>query len=347
MHRISQKFTGHSRRNLYLFERVREFLHAFCILILQGGKGIPVSGKPESVFGRYRKNTTMKTKNLLFIIAVLALCVNANAQILKKLSQKVEKAMDGILGPESSDADQQNDGGPGSPWGGKDYNTAKNVNTENKRAFYTHDVVIHTVNEKNEITNSFFDADELALRAKSSTLENPIYTDSEGYQYAYNDHEARWEKTGIMRSDAMSFGIPAMSASTLNLPQEPMLDATAEFRDKGMNLSTFLMVEWVFVYTPDDFRSDDYTEKQEPCETGISCPTFYHQDPEYKGTYVQFDNEGRLSKIIAHANSQYVQGAGSFEFDYDTPVSVSIPPATEVKMPFQDILFEGLNVHDK
>jgi hypothetical protein len=278
----------------------------------------------------------MKIRNLLLVIAVLSFCGNANAQIFKKLG----KTVGDILGPESSEADKKADDGV-------DYNTAKNINTENKRAFYTHDMVIHTVNERNETADWFFDADELAMRGKSSNLENPIFIDSEAYQYAYNDHTERWEKTGVMRTDALSFAVPTTSISTLKLPPEPMLDATQDFKDKGMTLNTFMIVEWAFIYSPDDFRIDGYTEKQESCENAISCPTFYYEDPEYKGSYVQFNSDGHLSKIIVQANNQYIQGTVSFEFDYATPVSVSIPSATEVKMPFQDILFEGLNVHDK
>lgn len=279
----------------------------------------------------------MKTKELLLIVVVLALFGNADAQIFKKLG----KTVGDILGPESSGTDRGSDG--------VDYNTAKNINTENKRAFYTHDVTVHTVDEKNETADWFFDADELAVRGTSSTLENnqPIFIDSEGYQYGYNDGSERWEKTGMMRTDAMSFAAPLMSVSMLKLPPDPMLDASADFKDKGMILNTFMIIEWAFIYEPDDFRIDGYTEMQESCGSGSTCPTFYYDDPEYKGSYAQFNSEGRLSRIILHTSSQYVQGAGTFQFDYNTPVSVSIPSATEVKMPFQDVLFKGLNVNDK
>jgi hypothetical protein len=284
----------------------------------------------------------MKTKNLLLIIAPLAMCGNADAQFLKKLSEKAGKAVDGIFGPDSTEVD-----GHESRLNAVDYNTAKNINTENKRAFYIHDLVIHTVNEKNENTDTYFDAEEIASKMTSSTSESPLYVDSEGFQYAYNEGEARWKKTGIMRTDAMSFAMPMMSMSMLKLPPEPILDASEDFKEKGMNMNTFMMVEWVFIYSPDDFRMDGYTEKKEPCENGSSCATFYYEDPEYKGSYVQFDSNGRLSKIVADANGQYAQGSGTFEFDYDTPVSVSIPSATEVKMPFQDLFIEGLNVNDE
>lgn len=300
----------------------------------------------------------MKIKTVLLVISLLAASGSVEAQILKNLARKaqqaaertisnrvdretektVDKAMDTILGlPEAS--------GPGAGNGG-DYNTAKTINTEPKRAFYKFDVVIHTVNEKNETTDTSFDADELASKGISSNSETPIYTDSEAFQYGYNEHKERWEKTGLMRSDAMSFMMPMLSMSTLDLPEEPTLKAAEDFKDNGMLLNTFMMVEWVFIYSPDDYRSDDYIEKQVPCSDGGNCPVFYSTDPEHEGTYFQFDSQGRLSKIYARANTQMAQGEGTFEFDYATPVSVTLPYAVEVKSPMQDILMKGLDVND-
>lgn len=301
----------------------------------------------------------MQTKTVLLILSLLAASGSVEAQILKNLAKKaqqaaertitnrteqetektVDRAMDSILGMPAPT-------GSSTKGGNGDYNTAKTINTELKRSFYTYDVVIHTVNEKNETTDSSFDAEELAMKGMSSKSETPIYIDSEAFQYGYNEHEERWEKTGMMRSDVMSFMMPTLSIATLNLPAEPMLQATEDFKNKGMSLNTFQMVEWVFVYSPDDFRSDDYTEKQVPCENGATCAAFWSTDPEHEGTYFQFDSEGRLSKIFARANTQLAQGEGTFEFDYDTPVSVTIPYAVEVKMPMQDILMKGLNVDD-
>jgi len=298
-------------------------------------------------------------KNIILLLCLMVVGGSVNAQFLKNLAKKaqhaaertignrteketektVDAAMDSLLGnPGSSEADAIADD--------RDYNTAKNINTEAKRSFYRFDVVIHTVNEKNETTDTYFDADELAVRALSSKSDDPIYIDSEAYQYAYNEHEKRWEKNGLMRTDVMSFMTPMISMSMLKLPPEPTLEATNYFRDNGMQLNTFQLVEWVFIYKPGDFRSEDYTEMQEPCSSGGSCSTFWYNDPEYKGTYVQFDNQDRLSKIVAHVNNLQAQGSGSFEFDYDTPVSVKIPSAVEIKMPLQDVLSKGLNVDD-
>ena len=283
----------------------------------------------------------------------------AKSQILKNLARKaqqaaertisnrvdreteksVDRAMDTILGLPEPD-------GSNNAAGGGDYNTAKTINTGPKRAFYKYDVVIHTVNEKNETTDSFFDADELAVRAVSSNSETPIYMDSEAFQYGYNEHKERWEKTALMRSDAMSFMMPMLSMSTLDLPEEPTLQATKDFKDNGMLLNTFMMVEWAFIYTPDDFRSDDYIEKRVPCKNGGDCTAFYSTNPEHEGTYFQFDSRGRLSFINAKANTQMAQGEGTFDFDYDTPVSVTIPYAVEVKSPMQDILMKGLDVNE-
>ena len=312
----------------------------------------------------------MKAITFLMILGALVSSNRADAQILKNLAKKAEKAaeralmnradretekavdntMDSIWGTsesESSKAGRNTGMDPERSPDKKDYNNAKNLNTELKRSFYTHDVVIHTVNQKGETGSHYFDADELAMKGVTSTGENPIYIDSEAFQYAYNEHESRWEKTGLMQSDAMSFMVPMLSIGMVKLPPDPMLEAVDRFKEQGLRLNTFMIVEWAFIYKPDDFRMDGYNERTVPCEDGGDCVAFDYEDPEYQGTYVVFDGQGRLAKIYARIDSQMTQEDGSFEFDYETPVSVTIPSAVEVKMPFQDILSKGLDVDEE
>lgn len=274
----------------------------------------------------------------------------AERTLLNRADRETEKGTDKVLdsvwgigdGAVQDPADQQNGRGKSNT----DYNTAKLLNTELKRSFYTHDVVIHTVNQKGETGSHYFDAEELAMKGIASTTENPIYIDSEAYQYGYNEHEEQWQKTGLMRSDAMSFMMPMLSIGMVKLPPDPMLEAVERFKEQGLKLNTFLLIEWAFIYEPDDFRMDGYSERSVPCEDGGNCVAFDYEDPEYEGSYVVFDSQGRLSKIIARVNNQYTQEDGSFEFDYETPVTVTIPYAVEVKQPFQDFFSRGLNVDD-
>ena len=226
------------------------------------------------------------------------------------------------------------------------YNTAKSVNTEAKRSFFTHDVIVYTENEKGETTHSYFDAGELAMKTVASKNDSEMYTDSEGFLYGYNESKQRWEKTGLMRSDAMSFMLPAMSMSLLKLPVEPTMEATEKLRDMGLNMNTFMLVEWAFIYRPDDFREPGFDETTAGCAAGGSCPKFLYEDPEYAGSYVTFDSTGRLSEIKAVTNGQAGTENGVFRFTYDEPVSVWIPDAVEVKQPFQDFFTKGLDVDD-
>ncbi len=309
----------------------------------------------------------MKLSKLCLLLLSCSFIGTTHAQILKNLARTAEKAaerallnradaetekstdraLDSVWGVnDNADSDRPGQGGPDAGQPSKDYNTAKLINTEVKRSFYTHDVVIHTVNKKGVKGSHYFDADELALKGTTSTADSPIYIDSEAFQYGYNEHTERWEKTGLMRTDAMSFMLPMLSIGMVKLPPEPMLEAVDRFKEQGLLLNTFLIVEWAFIYSPDDFRVEGFDEKQVACEDGADCVAFYYEEPGYEGSYVQFDKQGRLSKIVAKVNTQNAQEDGTFDFYYNEPVTVHIPDAVEVKSPMQDLFFKGLDVDD-
>lgn len=307
----------------------------------------------------------MKAKLLLIIFSICIANFSAEAQILKKLQKKVENTTEKVLLKKTEKKTEQVVGNsvdsvinPGSQRNNetgtdisgsrkkevkKGENSAKLINTEAKRAFYTSDVIVRTSDSKGQGSEYYFDKEEIAARGVAPNSENLIFIDSEGFQYAYNENEGRWEKTGIMRSDAMSFMMPMVSMSMLKLPPEPMLEASEKFHEKGMNLNTFQIVEWAFIYKPVHFRTAEYTETSAPCPGGGTCPKFIYNDPEYKGSWVLFDKQDRLSEVYANVNTQQAQGDGSYRFEY-TPVSVNVPEAVEVKMPFQDLYMKGLDV---
>lgn len=303
----------------------------------------------------------MKSRILLLSFLFL-FSISGHAQILKKLKKKVEqttekvllkkteeqtektieKVIDSAVNPGSNGATSNEV--PNQANANSENNNAKFINTSAKRSFYTSDVVVRTSDSKGPGSTYYFDSEEIAARGIAPNSEYPIYIDSEGYQYGYNDGEGRWEKTGLMKSDAMSFMMPMISMSMLKLPAGPTLEATEKFKDKGMNLNTFQIVEWAFIYKPDHFRTGDYEETTGPCPTGGNCPKFLYTDPEYKGSWVLFDKQGRLSEIYANVNTQQTQGDGSYKFEY-SPVTVNLPSAIEVKMPFQDLYMKGLDVN--
>ncbi len=295
----------------------------------------------------------MKTKYVLLVISLIFICFSAEAQILKKLKKQIENTtekvllkktdekteqvvgntIDSVVNPNSN---QKNNIPPGET---AKANEAKLINTEAKRSFYTNDVIVKTSDSKGKGSEYYFDSDELAARGLAPNAKE-IYIDSEGYQYAYNEHAGRWEKTGLMKSDAMAFMMPAMSMGILKLPAGPGLDASKKLKEHGLNLNTFQIVEWAFIYKPEHFRNGDYEEISSACPGGGNCSKFIYKDPDYKGSWVLFDNQGRLSEIHAKVNTQQVQGDGSYKFEY-APVSISVPEAVEVKQPFQDLFMAG------
>ncbi|MCB7480195.1 hypothetical protein [Christiangramia sediminis] len=301
----------------------------------------------------------MKAKLVLIIVCLIVSGFSAEAQILKKLKKTVEKttekvllkkteqkteqvvenSIDSVINP---DAENSSNGNPNPNSKDPNANKAKLINTEAKRAFYTSDVVVLTSDSKGKGSEYYFDSDEIAARGEAPNNDNSIFIDSEGFQYGYNESKARWEKTGLFKSDAMAFMMPMMSMGLLKLPAEPTLDATEKLKDQGLNLNTFQIVEWAFIYKPEHFRSEEYTETTGPCPGGGTCPKFLYNDPEYKGSWVMFDKQGRLSEIYANVNTQQAKGDGTYKFKYE-PVTVHVPSAVEVKQPFQDLFAKGLD----
>ena len=295
----------------------------------------------------------MARRYIIFAISLLFVSFSAEAQILKKLKKQIENTtekvllkktdekteqvvgntIDSVVNPNSN---QKNNIPPGET---AKANEAKLINTEAKRSFYTNDVIVKTSDSKGKGSEYYFDSEELAARGLAPNGKE-MYIDSEGYNYGYNDHEGRWEKTGLMRSDAMAFMMPAMSMGILKLPAGPSLDASQKLKEQGLNMNTFQIVEWAFIYKPEHFRNGDYEETTAPCPGGGNCPKFIYKDPDYKGSWVLFDSQGRLSEIYANVNTQQAQGDGSYKFEY-TPVSISVPAAVEVKQPFQDLFMAG------
>lgn len=293
----------------------------------------------------------MKAKLLLITICFSIAGFSAEAQILKKLKEKVENTTEKVLLKKTEQKTEQvventidSVANPQTKTNNKKGdNSAKLINTEAKRSFYTTDVIVRTSDSKGKGSEYYFDSDEIAARGVAPNSDKPIFIDSEGFQYGYNESERRWEKTGLMQSDAMSFMLPMMSTGILKLPAEPTLDASKKLKEQGLNMNTFQIVEWAFIYKPEHFRSEDFEETTAPCPNGGTCPKFLYTDPEYEGSWVLFDKQGRLAEVYANVNTQQTQGDGSYKFEY-SPVTVDLPYAVEVKMPFQDLLMKGADV---
>lgn len=304
---------------------------------------------------------SLKTKIVLLSLGLLCMGYPAEAQILKKLKNKVAKAAEKILMEKAeekskkttSDAfdsianlpnkikkekgEKPNNKAKVSQ--GKSDNPAKLVNTDAKRAFYKEDILVEMWDKDEGKSRSHFDADELAMRTETPKNDQPNYTDSEGFVYGYSEGNNRWEKTSIMNSDAMSFMFSSLSMGLLKLPVKPMMDATEMFKKQGLTLNTFQMIEWAFIYKPAHFKNNDFTETTVDCASA-QCQRFLYNEAEYLGSYVQFDASGRLSNLYLKVSTPQGPREGSYDFKYQS-VEVELPNAVEVKMPFQDLFMKG------
>jgi hypothetical protein len=276
----------------------------------------------------------------------------AERAILKKTDEKVTEATEIIIDDVSGgDKSGENPVGKNKPVAFA--NPSKEINSEAKRAFYTHDVLIKTFDkEKQSYTTTYFDSDELAMRSDwkdANTGEaKTMYIDSEGFYISYNESKGRYEKSNLLSSGVMSMMAPTIMISAYKLPAGPFWDTSQMLDEQGIKLNTFLYVEFAFIYNPEHFRQEmynsGYTESQVGCRGNQGCTRFSINDPAYAGSYILFNSSNRLAEINVRLKDDpsFGSGEGKLEFFYE-PCEVYLPSATEVKQPFQDLLMKGLD----
>ena len=98
----------------------------------------------------------------------------------------------------------------------------------------------------------------------------------------------------------------------------------------------FLILEMAFIYEPKHFEKNDFYKQSEIKCGGNTCTRFSYNDPEYTGSYIQFDNQGRLRELnIITTSREFSEdgknNSGKFVFSYK-PVSVELPDAEEQSM---------------
>lgn len=265
----------------------------------------------------------MKSKVIIMLFIFLFIGNNTEAQFLKKLKDKANKA----LGVESKEEN-------------KDANTnkAKDINTNLKKAFYTNDVVLKMYEGNQHNLSYYFDAEEIAMRAKIETDESkPMFYDSEGYQITYNINKESYEKTGLFKSPSMSMMISTQMVSAFKIPVAPFYEALEELGEKNIQVGTFNALAFAFIYKPEHFDKDpEYTKS-----TNGNTIKFSIDNAENAGSYVLFDASGRIREIYTVISNAETQGTSKLVYSY-RPTSVKIPYAEEVKMPGQDLLNLGL-----
>ena len=272
----------------------------------------------------------MKTKNILILLLCLFMAGNAEAQIFKKLKEKV-------LGTESKEVASVST------------NPALEINTEAKKAFFKEDVVIKLHENGNLNQTQYFDADQVAVKLSQSNEPKPGYIDSEGFMYGFNENEGQYNKSSLVAVQSQGMMVPTMMLEAHKLPPEPFMASLQKQQDQGITANPFNgIVEFAFVYEPEHFRYEDFKETKQTIK-GKSYTKFeFLNEPGYEGSYVLFDDKDRLVEIYTN-KTDIGQSSGGFQMDMVKPgksrliynyklVDVKLPPATEKKSAGQDLM---------
>ncbi len=307
----------------------------------------------------------MKTMAFILVVLFMATGNTAEAQLFDKLKKRAQKAAEETLLDKTDEKVSEETGkafdelfNKGEP--AKEpvtyANPSKDIHADEKRAFYTHDVIVKTFDkEKQAYTASFFDADEIAMQSNwkdpNSGEPKTSYVDSEGYFISYNEAKDRFEKSNLLSSGFMGMMAPNVMISGYKLPPGPFWETSEELEEQGLNMNTFMFIEFTFVYKPEHFRDEmnaaQYTESKQACR-GSNCTKFSINEAGYEGSYILFDDQDRLAEINVHVkeDTAFGSGEGKLEFFYE-PCEVRLPAATEVKQPGQDLFLKGLDTGNK
>ncbi len=275
----------------------------------------------------------MKTKHIILVLIGLFLSINTDAQIFKKLKEKANKAL-GIESHEES-----------LTFG----NSALQINTDAKKAFYKEDVVIEMF-ENNKLTQTqYFDKDEIAVRIEDEKIVKSGYNDSEGFIYAYNKKTDQYEKLSIVALQSQGMMAPTMMLEAYKLPPEPFMASLEKHTNQGLTPNPFNgIVEFSSIYKPENFRHNDFKESKLKSNGKTYTKFDFYNQAGHEGSYVLFDDKNRLVEIYTNKSttSQPSEGfsmdmmpLGESRIKYDyKPVDVKLPPAKEVKMAGQGMM---------
>ena len=271
----------------------------------------------------------MKTKINIIAAVLLLVGLNAEAQLLEKLKKRAEEK--GRTTRDVSFDSTENAKNRMAPGEKEEFviNTAKDFFTSDivMRLYYKTDAVIHT---------QYFDHDNIAMRTElADPSKKPLYHDSIGYIYSYNEKTLGYEKSKLMSSGGMGFMTAGLIPQYYKLPPEPYLDAYGKLQEKEIALN-FLILELAFIYKPGDFENDPYYKPSRTRWNNLdSCIKFSYDDPEYPGSYIVFDKKGRLIELYINTIRPDIKEedhpTGKFIYAYQN-VDVKLPKAKEQKM---------------
>lgn len=269
----------------------------------------------------------MKTNLIIITVLLFGLGFNAHAQILDELKKRAQEK--GLETREVSLDTTDNE-----------KNRTKTFEEEELRVnsakdFFNTDVKMAMYDENGQyIQTLFFDADVIAMRVESETQPKPLYQDSAGMMYAYNESEGNYEKASILPSSSMGFMMAGMIPKAYKLPPEPYLEAFSALQELDLSIS-YLVLELAFIYKPYHFTEDDYyIPEKVSCNGSNNCTRFNYNDLNYKGSYIEFDDKGRLSELYINAIKPEIgeeSSSGKFIYTYEN-CSVKLPDAIEQSM---------------
>lgn len=199
--------------------------------------------------------------------------------------------------------------------------------------FYNKDVVMALYDQNGQLTQtSYFDSEGIVMRTELENGTKSVYHDDKGRVYAYNGDENQYEDMALLPSTSMGFMVAGMTTQLYKLPHPPYFDALKALDKLGSGLN-FLVLEMAFIYKPEHFQEAYYSPVKISCNGSQECVRFEYNDPEYPGSYIQFDEQGRLDEFYINSTQEKFKDnpAGRFVFTYkDT--SVELPDSVERSM---------------
>ena len=269
--------------------------------------------------------TIIKTKINLLLIPLLFMGLIAEAQIFEKFKKRALETRE-----VSSDT-------TGNAKNKMVSDESEVLVNQTAKDFFTTDVVMKLYYETNEVIHiQYFDADNITMRTElSDSSKKPLFHDSKGYVYVYNEKTVRYEKTKLMSSGMMGFMTAGMIPQFYKLPSNPYLEAFQKLQEKDISLN-FLILELAFIYKPGDFENDPYYISSRKRFNNLdSCIVFSYDDPEYPGSYIVFDKNGRLTELYINTIRPDIKEedhpTGKFVYTYQN-VNVKLPDAKEQSM---------------
>lgn len=252
----------------------------------------------------------------------------ANAQLMEKLKQRAKEK-----GIETSD-EVKYDINAYDPdmdiSSGEDY---EELELETASDFYNEDVIMALYDYNGQLKQtSYFDADVIVMRTEPADGTKPVYHDDKGRVYAYNNNENQYEDIVLLPSSSMGFMVAGLTTQLYKLPHEPYFDAMQALEKLGSGLN-FLVLEMAFIYKPEHFTSDYYISEKVACNGSSECVRFNYNDLEYSGSYIQFDDQGRLIEFYINSTSGAFEDnpSGKFVFTYKD-CTVELPDSVERSM---------------